>query len=481
VTGLYSGKTATATLQVTASALDHITISPVNATITVGGSQSYTATAYDVAGNSLGDVTGLTVFTISPEGSCPGATCTPAASGTHTVTGSYNGNVATATLAVNASPFHHIAISPLTASIVAGGSQTYTATAYDVDGNSLGDVTGLTVFTISPNGSCTGATCTGASGTHTVTGSYNGGKATATLLVYDAAYTITAAADVNGSINPAGAVSVNTGGSQAFTISPNVGYTVLSVIVDGSNRGAITTYTFSNVTANHTINAYFKAITYAITSSAGTGGNIAPLGTMTLNMGASQTYTIAPKTGYRIADVLVDGASVGAVAAYAFTNVTANHTIAASFAANPSYIISASAGPNGGISPSGNVSVLGGTNQKFTFTPVAGYRVADVLVDGTSVGKVNSYTFVNVQAGHTISVTFELDVYTITATADVNGSITPSGTITFNKGASQTFTITPNQGYTVRSVIVDGANRGAITTYTFTNVTANHSINAYFK
>ena len=72
-------------------------------------------------------------------------------------------------------------------------------------------------------------------------------------------------------------------------------------------------------------------------------------------------------------------------------------------------------------------------------------------------------------------------VNAITAAADVTGSITPSGTVTVNKGASQTFTITPNQGYQVRSVIVDGANKGAVTSYTFTNVTANHTINAYFK
>jgi hypothetical protein len=55
------------------------------------------------------------------------------------------------------------------------------------------------------------------------------------------------------------------------------------------------------------------------------------------------------------------------------------------------------------------------------------------------------------------------------------------GTITVNKGASQTFIITPDAGYQVRSVIVDGANRGAITSYTFTNITANHTINAYFR
>jgi predicted ester cyclase len=268
---------------------------------------------------------------------------------------------------------------------------------------------------------------------------------------------------------------------ELFTITPNPGYQVSGVIVDGDQAGAITSYTFTNVSANHTINAYFKVATFTLTASATTGGSISPASTSTVNRGASQTYTITPAAGYTTTDVQVDGSSVGAVAAYTFTNVTANHTIAATFAANSSYTITASAGSNGTISPAGPVSVLSGAYKKFTFTPDAGYRVADVLVDGVSVGARTSYTFNSVTSNHTISVSFTLDVYTITVAADVNGSITPSGTITVNKGGSQTFTITPNAGFTVRSVIVDGANRGAITTFTFTNITANHTINAYFK
>jgi hypothetical protein len=73
------------------------------------------------------------------------------------------------------------------------------------------------------------------------------------------------------------------------------------------------------------------------------------------------------------------------------------------------------------------------------------------------------------------------DVYTITAAADVNGNITPAGPVTVNKGDSLTFTVTPEAGYAVFSVIVDGANKGAVSTYTFTNVTTNHTINAYFQ
>jgi hypothetical protein len=114
-------------------------------------------------------------------------------------------------------------------------------------------------------------------------------------------------------------------------------------------------------------------------------------------------------------------------------------------------------------------------------TPDPGYRVADVLVDGLSVGAVTTYTFYSVQAPHTISVAFTPDVYTITAAADVNGNITPSGQVTVNEGDTITFTITPDPGYVVQSVIVDGVQKGPVTTFTFDNVTANHTINAYFR
>ena len=70
---------------------------------------------------------------------------------------------------------------------------------------------------------------------------------------------------------------------------------------------------------------------YTITATAGEGGSITPAGEVSVKEGASQTFAIAAQDGYAIADVLVDGQSVGAVDSYTFENVTANHTIAALF------------------------------------------------------------------------------------------------------------------------------------------------------
>ena len=156
-------------------------------------------------------------------------------------------------------------------------------------------------------------------------------------------------------------------------------------------------------------------IPYTITATAGSGGSITPSGNVTVLHGDSQTFTITPASGYRISDVVVDGASVGAVSTYTFDNVTANHTISVTFQSTgggggggtTSYTIKAEAGDGGAISPSGNVRVTSGSDKTFTITAEDGYIISDVLVDGESVGAVSKYTFEDVRKDHTIEAVFE--------------------------------------------------------------------------
>lgn len=147
------------------------------------------------------------------------------------------------------------------------------------------------------------------------------------------------------------------------------------------------------------------AVYHIISSSAGSNGTIDPVGDVNVLEGSSQTFAIEPNTGYIVSDVLVDGASLGAVTDYTFNNVVANHSIAASFAIN-TYTITASAGGNGTINPSGNVTVSHGGNQLFTFYPNAGYMVYAMWVDGDSIGNNESYTFESVTANHSIYIHF---------------------------------------------------------------------------
>ena len=82
------------------SNFDHIVIAPSQATIEPGGSQAYTAEAFDTDGHSMGKVTADTNFSIGPDGSCQGHTCTATRTGAHTVTGTYAGDRDAATLVV---------------------------------------------------------------------------------------------------------------------------------------------------------------------------------------------------------------------------------------------------------------------------------------------------------------------------------------------------------------------------------------------
>jgi hypothetical protein len=93
------------------------------------------------------------------------------------------------------------------------------------------------------------------------------------------------------------------------------------------------------------------------------------------------------------------------------------------------YTISAAASANGSIAPSGSVSVVSGDDQAFSISPYQSYRVADVLVDGASVGAVTSYTFAKVSEDHSISVSFTLDNQPPTADAGSDKTATEGTTV----------------------------------------------------
>ncbi len=293
-------------------------------------------------------------------------------------------------------------------------------------------------------------------------------------------FTISASAQTGGSIAPSGSVNVSSGTDQSFTISPLANYHIVDVQIDGASAGAVSTYTFSDVAANHAITAKFALNTYTLTPNSQANGSISPASAVTVNYGGSQTFTIIPNLNYKVSDVKVDGVSIGSVTSYTFPNVAANHTIAATYALN-TYTITPTALSNGSISPASAVTVNSGANQTFTITPNSNYRVSDVKVDGVSVGAVTSYTFSNLAASHSIWVSFTKDTYTITATAQGNGSISPASAVIVNPGASKTFTIAANPGYKISDVKVDGVSVGAVQSYTFSNIGANHTITPIFS
>jgi hypothetical protein len=372
-------------------------------------------------------------------------------------------------------------------------------------------------------------------------------------------YTITASAGTGGSIAPMGEVIIICNEYEYFAITPDPGYVIEDVLVDGESVGAVSNYTFENVTTNHTIHATFallppdtytltlavnpmgagtvtgggsyeagaevpltatanacysfvnwtkgaevvsevanfnyvmpeqdvtltanfQLLTYIITASAGTGGSIAPVGAVTVNCGANQAFTITADPGYAIADVLVDGVGIGATSGHTFENVTANHTIHATFALLPpdTYTLTLAVNPMGAGAVTGGGSYEAGAEVPLTATANACYSFVNWTKGAEVMSTAANFNYVMPAENVTLTANFQLLTYTITASAGTGGTITPSGAFTVNCGANQTFIISANEGYGIQDVLVDGSSVGAVTNYTFENVTANHTIHATF-
>lgn len=125
--------------------------------------------------------------------------------------------------------------------------------------------------------------------------------------------------------------------------------------------------------------------------------------------------------------------------------------------------------------------VQSGSDTSYTFTPQTGYHVDSIYVDGIKVDSITSYTFYSISSNHTITVWYSINTYIITANASPYGTLIPSGAIVLPYNNSQTFIITPDSGYTVDNVLIDGLPVDSTSSYTFFNVQQNHSIVVVFK
>jgi phage pi2 protein 07 len=164
-----------------------------------------------------------------------------------------------------------------------------------------------------------------------------------------------------------------------------------------------------------------------------------------------------------------------------YSNVVSYKTPAAPAAGTVvSYEITASSSSGGTISPAGSTTVYGGEGVAYAIKANANYRIADVKVDGKSIGATSSYTFAKVASDHTISASFAPIKYTVTASAGTGGSISPSGANTVSYGGNLSFTIAPNPGYAIANVSVDGNAKAIASSYTFQNINANHTISVSF-
>jgi hypothetical protein len=328
VTGTYEGMTDTAKMEVDAGPVDHIVVSPATQTITAGEtSGAYSAEAYDAYGNHW-DVTADTTFSID-DGSCDNSakTCTSTLAGDRTVTGAYGmtygdvspaivqvGYTDTAILTVTAGPLAKIAISPDPKTIAAGTTTTYSAEGFDQYGNSRGDVTSNTTFTITTGGTCTGTGCgSSTADTYTVTGTVNG-----TSISAGATLVVVANTGVSSIAISPKAATIAAGGSQPYTATSLDQYgnpigdvtadTVFTIAGGGSCTGAVCT---STVATTHNVTGIYLGMTDTAVLTVGFAGPSALVispNPVTIGVGQTQTFTAAMYDAYGnfVADVTAD-------------------------------------------------------------------------------------------------------------------------------------------------------------------------------
>jgi outer membrane protein assembly factor BamB len=296
--------------------------------------------------------------------------------------------------------------------------------------------------------------------------------------------TVTPSAGSNGAISPDTPQAVVKGGSITFTGTPATGYTVAGWWLDGTVvQSGGTSYTLSNVATDHTVQVTFNILTFTLTPSAGANGAISPNAPKTVTYGASLAFTAIPDKGYYVAGWFVDGSIVPGQTSTAFklSNVRANHTVSVKFNILV-YTLTPSAGPNGAITPDTPKNITYGSAFAFTATPNTGYAVAWWLVDGRTVqngGK--TFKLSNVTANHTVSVVFDIQIFTLTPSAGPNGtmSLDPPKNVIY--GSAIAFTATPNTGYGVAWWLVDGKTvQNGGRTFRLSNVTANHAVSVTF-
>ena len=230
----------------------------------------------------------------------------------------------------------------------------------------------------------------------------------------------------------------------------------------------------------------------------------------TVISGSGVTFTAHPDTGYEVNELIVDGESLSGATFYWFSNILSSHTITAlfqdhGFDCSSGTPISCGSGVSGMVSPVGDVDYfevdLGGSGR-YTFYTTGDTDTLGTLLDpfctpitsdDESGGDSNFAILANLDAGtYYVSVesasgtTGEYSMHmtcehVVRSSAGAGGRIDPAGNVIVPHNSGTTFAITPDSGVTIIDVVVDGTSVGPVSTYGFSNVTKNHTIEALFS
>ena len=308
---------------------------------------------------------------------------------------------------------------------------------------------------------------------------------------------------------------VKDGSSATISLSPDDGYKIKSVKVNGSDVTSSVIdnqYTISSITTDTSVEVEFEIMTYTLSIKAIGNGSVSYDGTtikdntstFTINHGTSATISLSPDDNYRIKSVKVNGTDVTSSIKdnqYTISSITADTSVEVEFAII-TYTLSIKAIGNGSVSYDGTTikdntstfTINHGTSATISLSPDDNYRIKSVKVNGTDVTssiKDNQYTISSITADTSVEVEFAIITYTLSIKATGNGSASYDGTtikdkastFTVNHGTSATITFTPDDGYKIKSVKVNGVDMTSSVkdnSYTINSITADTSVEVEF-
>lgn len=276
------------------------------------------------------------------------------------------------------------------------------------------------------------------------------------------------------------------------------GYTFAGWYTDATceNKFNLTTMPAENIN----VYAKWNINSYIISANNGANGLITPKGYISKVFGESQLFTFTANEGYHVSKIIVDdveltgGELINAIQnGYLFENVNREHTIYVEFEINK-YIITATMSGNGDISPLGESEHEHGSTAVIRIQPKQGNSISSVIVDGNILTDLDltllletGFVFENVVENHSIHIVFTVNSYSINASFEGKGNISPSGEITVYYSDSLNIQIYPSAGQYVAQILVDGValssdnmtnalNNG----YLFENINDNHTIHVVF-
>ncbi len=267
-----------------------------------------------------------------------------------------------------------------------------------------------------------------------------------------------------------------------LTATANYGYSFTNWTKSGEQVSTVTPYSFT--AAMSTMGdyvAHFAPIPYEITVTANptTGGTVSGGGTH--DYGTSVTLTATPATGYHFVNWTKNGVAVSTNTSYSFV-VNGDAEYVANFELN-SYSINVSANPTAGGTVTGAGTYNHFTTCTLTATPSTGYHFVNWKKNGTVVSTSATYEF-EVTGGGNYVAYFELNSYSIIATANPTAGGTVTGAGTYNHFATCTLTATPATGYHFVNWTRGGEVYSTNTTISFQvtqaeSFIANFAINTY--